>query len=138
MNANLRSDRNALAGFTLIEAIIVVAIIGLLTSLAVPAYSNFTKQQRRADAHHLLRVNAQRLQRCLVLAGSYDAANCQLQVTSKEGYYTLADNRSARSWSLTAIPTSRGNQNLDADCTSITLTHTGLKDAQGSAPEKCW
>lgn len=125
------------AGFTLIEAIIVVAIIGLLTSLAVPAYSTFTKQQRRADAHHLLQVNAQRLQRCLILAGSYDA-NCRLQTTSREGYYTLTDNRSARSWSLTATPTSKGRQHLDADCASLTLTHTGLRNAQGLAPEKCW
>jgi type IV pilus assembly protein PilE len=124
-------------GFTLIEAMIVVAILGLLTSIAVPAYSNYTTKQRRADAHHMLQVNAQRLQRCLILAGGYDQS-CRLMTTSRDGYYTLSDNRGARTWTLTATPTSKGNQDNDTECSSITLNHTGRKTALGTAPEKCW
>ncbi len=130
---SLRSAR----GFTLIEILIVVAILGLLTSIAVPSYNGYTTKQRRADARHMLQVNAQRLQRCLILAGGYDEA-CRLLTTSREGYYTLTENRTARTWTLTATPTTKGSQDQDAECTSISLTHTGMKNALGSAPEKCW
>ena len=128
------------SGVTLVEVIIVVAIIGILSAFVVPSYSNFITQQRRADAHHLLNKNAQKLQRCLTLVGAYNApgGGCNIQSISQEGYYTLSTVLTAQTWSLTATPVAGGRQEKDTKCATISLTHTGQKSATGTEPGSCW
>jgi type IV pilus assembly protein PilE len=58
-------------GFTLIEVMIVVAIIGVLASIAIPSYQQYVMRGNRAEAKNALLALAQRLEQNYTLSGSY-------------------------------------------------------------------
>jgi len=77
----LTSPKHRSRGFTLIELMIAVAIIGILVSIAFPAYQNYLKKARRGAAQaHLMDV-AQRQQQYLLDARSYAPTVAALGVT---------------------------------------------------------
>lgn len=58
-------------GFTLIEVMIVVAVIGILTAIAVPSYNAYTLRSHRADARNFLLSVSQRLEQNYTITGTY-------------------------------------------------------------------
>lgn len=124
-------------GFTLVELMIVVALISILASVALPSYNRFVTEVRRSDGHHLLRLNALRLERCFTLEGSYDGA-CFLTTDSEDGYYTLTSELTQLSYQLTAVATTKNGQNSDTDCSGMSLDNVGRVSAAGSLGTDCW
>lgn len=124
-------------GVTLIEMLIVLAIVAVLLTMVVPAYNRYVMEARRADAHDMLQKNARLLQNCLTLAGAFDAG-CDLVIVSSEGHYVLDQTVTQNTWQLSAVPAPAGPQTSDSDCTRITLDHIGRKTATGSNTERCW
>lgn len=59
-------------GFTLIELMIVVAIVGLLAAIAIPSYNEYIRRSHRAEAKNSLLAIAQRLEQNYTVAGRYD------------------------------------------------------------------
>jgi len=59
-------------GFTLIEVMIVMAVIGLLAAIAVPSYTQYIQRSHRAEARNALQVVSQRLEQNYTLSGRYD------------------------------------------------------------------
>lgn len=123
-------------GFTLVELLVAIAVVGILTSLAVPRYVHYIEKQRRVDAHHLLLENRSRLTRCFTFAGSY--TDCRLRTDSKQDHYTLNTNITATTWTLSAVPAVNSKQVGDTDCTAFTLNNLGERSATGDAAEQCW
>lgn len=80
--------KNGQRGVTLIEMLVVVAIIGLIAGIAYPRYARYLERSLRTDAHAGLLQAAAELERCY--AHRYSYANCAITVSSPDDNYTLS------------------------------------------------
>lgn len=69
----MKTPRSKHQGFTLIEVMIVVAIIGILSAIAYPSYTAYVQRSHRAEAKNYLQTVAQRLEQNYTLSGRYNA-----------------------------------------------------------------
>ena len=148
------SNRRALttssqtSGFTLIELMIAVAVVGILAAIAYPSYQEQVRQSRRADATAVLVEAAQFMERFYTLNNRYDETRdgtavslpANLQRAPKEGtniYYDVTLSTVAQN-SFTLLATPVNAQAGDA-CGNLTLTNTGARAKTGTlALERCW
>ncbi|MBT4987165.1 MAG: prepilin-type N-terminal cleavage/methylation domain-containing protein, partial [Proteobacteria bacterium] len=68
-------------GFTLIELMIVIAIVGILAMIALPMYSDYVTRARRTDGQTTLFQVAQELERCYTQYSTYNKSGCSLVAT---------------------------------------------------------
>jgi len=131
-----------MTGFTLLELMITVAVVGILAGLATAYYGDNLLSSRRTDARSALLSNAGSLEKCKTLYGTYINANCSISngdsVDSSEGYYSIGVTSTATTFTLTASPVPGGPQANDTKCTSLSLDNLGRQTAAGSTPADCW
>jgi len=118
-------------GFTLIELMIVVAIIGILAAIAIPSYQQYVRQSRRAEAQADMMRLALNEEKFRANNASYaDHTNAILGVQNTS-YYTFTIVAAANTYTITA--TAAGRQANDTGCTPLTLNQSGIK-----GPAGCW
>ena len=138
-------------GFTLIELMVVAAIVAIIAAVGYPSYLSHVRKTARAEAKVRLLQVAQLQERYFteqntytlniagllgvtgtVYSSSTNDAGSKYQITVAAGGAGIA-----QSYTLEAVP--QGGQVDDADCGTLRLLHTGKKEITGtSTATKCW
>lgn len=129
------------AGFTLIELMVVVAIIGILASIALPAYNEHVRKTRRTAGAACAAAVAQQAERFYTVNLRYDKdrdgkpfeADTTICEPKANEYYTVSATATAvKTYTISAVP--KGAQASDS-CGTLTINQAGAKTPATSG---CW
>ncbi|CEL31523.1 type IV pilin protein [Pseudomonas fluorescens] len=129
-----RSNR----GFTLIEIMIVIAIIGIVLTISIPSYNEYVKKGRRAEVVSLLSEQAQSLERFYTKNNVYTGIT---GLSAGNDFYTLTPTITDQTFLLTAARKT-GTAIATDKCGDFTLTNTGVRSMNnattGLTTKDCW
>ena len=134
---------NKMRGFTLIEAMIVVALIGIIVAFGYPSYRDQVIKSRRADGMAALLELADRMERHYSDVSTYTKANgddiavADVFPSFSSNYYTLTiDAQDDISFTVSAAPK---DSQLKDKCGTFTLTSQGVRSVSASGmQDQCW
>ena len=127
------------AGMTLIEIVLVVGLLGLLLSIAMPSYQSYLLRGHRVEAIRLLLTAAACQERHRARTGAYDTTRCA--GSSDNEFYRLIiepeEQPSSSEFVLTAEPLERQQHDI---CGSLSLNQSGTQGISGPEDKlhKCW
>lgn len=114
-------------GFSLIELMIALAILGIILAVALPSYRGNVIKARRGDAQQTLSSHAQALERYYSTNGRYvtavDGTTCGVAAQAATANYTFSATCANNTFTVTATPVVGSGQASDG---TQTLTNTGL------------
>jgi type IV pilus assembly protein PilE len=133
--------RKSSQGFTLIELVIAMAIVGILATIAYASYSTQIQHSRRSDALTSVGSISSSLERCYAQAYAYTGCtNAAAGIAaSQNGYYSIATAVAASTYTVTATPV--GGQAGDTSCAVIAVSNSGQSAANSQgvdATKTCW
>jgi type IV pilus assembly protein PilE len=148
-------NQSSVAGFTLIELMIVTAVIAILAAIAVPAYQDYVLRGNLAVGKHTLLDVASRQEQFFTDNKQYANTLAQLGYTTASPFHindqgayeataadriyqiTLGNTGGGTTYTVTAAP--QGRQLKETKCVNISINQLGVKAASGPAGTgKCW
>jgi type IV pilus assembly protein PilE len=147
----MQMKRNS--GFTLVELLVTLAILGILAGIAYPSYQNSMRKTRRTDgisaalaiqvAQEKFRGNcpfyAQNIGNSNTCGATAALSTVLGDTSSNEGYYTLSiasGTATGNAYTINIDPT--GVQAADTDCDPMTLTFNAANPTGLKGPAGCW
>lgn len=131
------NKQNKNYGFTLIELMTTVAVIGILAAVAYPSYTSFVMQSNRSEAQRELLRYANLQEQLFIDTRSYAAdmkglgkSTVTIKTESKN-YLIKVQNQTQTTFTLRAV--AKNNQVNDTGCTRLNIDHLGTK-----TPTACW
>lgn len=152
-NTHNKYNKSQVRGFTLIEIMIVIVIVGILAAFSFPSYVQHVIKSKRTDAHTALFTMAQQQEHYfaqnMVYAPDfqtlYNAGAAVANMPSSEDEYTITLAACAdpcRTYTLTATPVAGKSQARDKTCVSLSMNHLGEKTALDNngvdSSSRCW
>lgn len=132
-------DKAERKGFTLIELMIVIAIVAILVALALPSYSAYVRKAKRGEAQKLL-MNWANLQEIWRANNPEYDDGTNIGVPSHDNYDFSVSGTSASTYKITAVP--KKDQAKDKDrgksCNPLSLDQSGTKEPQYDGATYCW
>lgn len=134
-------------GFTLIEIMITVAIIGILAAVALPAYQNYVLRAGRTEGQAALMDISARLEQYYLGNKTYTqdiagTTGLNTSTTTESNRYTITVDTPTGGCPITTCykitATAINAQAADATCTALTLDSSDVKGADGTDPDACW
>lgn len=130
-------------GFTLIELMIAVAIVGILAAIAYPSYNDYILRSHRTEGKTMLIQAQVNQERFFLSNNSYASAVTALNYSdpaeSENGYYVLSIAAATASCPIATCVamtvTAQNAQATDTHCAALTVTSTGRKTATNT---DCW
>jgi len=134
----IRMNRRYPSGFTLVELMIVVAIIAIIASIAYPNYREHVIKTRRVAATACLMELSQAVERHYTTRLTYAGATLPASAcrTETQAHYGYALNVDGNGHVVTAAPTAA---QTDSKCGTLTINQTGTRTKTGTASvAECW
>jgi type IV pilus assembly protein PilE len=135
----------ASAGFTLIELMIVVAVIAILSAVALPAYSDYVSRSKLTEAHSALQDFRVRMEQYFQDNRTYSnggACGVDSAAAMKLRYFTMACTPSANPQGYTATATGKASEGVGGFTFEIradnTRRTTAVPTGWGNVPTDCW
>lgn len=144
VDTNFGNKRHA-AGFTLLELMVVVAIVAILAAIAMASYREQVTKSRRAAGAACLQERAQYMERYYTTHLSYNAdpapviAQCDNEVSPHYQVSMVAGSLGPKAYTLRAVPQG-GQATNDTKCGTLTINAQGVRGEGGSATtaDECW
>lgn len=128
---NMKSTSVNQRGFTLIELMIVIVVIGVLAAAAIPSYRQYVAKSRRTDAKSALLATSQAMEKFYTEKMTYDTAtlgtaNTDIsKATSPDGYYTIRFDSAPTGAVCSGLSTTSSSANAYRICATPTGSQTG-------------
>jgi prepilin-type N-terminal cleavage/methylation domain-containing protein len=129
----MNNHQHKTVGFTLIEMVIVIAIIGLIAAIALPNYEKYIRKARRSEGMEALLIAAQRLEAYRGRTATYtnDIGKLKLDAENPGGYYgnlSISNDTDCPITSCYVIKIHAQNQQKKDNITAFKLSSTGKKE----------